>query len=49
MITHEHPYLGAFLLKDESVDSDVILDVNSVHPVGNLLQVHENVSIQQQG
>ncbi|KAG6805970.1 hypothetical protein H0H93_003742, partial [Arthromyces matolae] len=33
------PYLGAFLLKDENADSDVITDINSVHPVGVLAQI----------
>ena len=33
------PYLGAFLLKDEQADSDVITDVNSVHPVGVFAQI----------
>ena len=28
------PYLDAFLLKDEYVDSNVITDVNAVHSVG---------------
>ena len=33
------PYLGAFLLKDENSDSDIITDVNSVHPVGVFAQI----------
>ncbi len=33
------PYLGAFLLKDEQADSDVITDINSVHPVGVFAQI----------
>ena len=33
------PYLGAFLLKDEHADSDVITDINSVHPVGVFAQI----------
>lgn len=33
------PYLGAFLLKDEHTDSDVITDINSVHPVGVFAQI----------
>lgn len=33
------PYLGAFLLKDENTDSDVITDINSVHPVGVFAQI----------
>ncbi|KAF7972938.1 hypothetical protein HWV62_16494, partial [Athelia sp. TMB] len=33
MMKRGQPYLGAFLLKDENTDSDVITDMNSVHPV----------------
>jgi len=33
------PYLGAFLLKDEHVDSDIITDIKSVHPVGVFAQI----------
>ena len=33
------PYLGAFLLKDENTDSDVITDINSVHHVGVFAQI----------
>ena len=33
------PYLGAFLLKDENTDSDVITDVGSVHSVGVFAQI----------
>ncbi|GAA5935616.1 ATP-dependent Lon protease PIM1 [Sporobolomyces koalae] len=33
------PYIGAFLLKDEDADSDVITDMNSVHPVGVFAQI----------
>lgn len=33
------PYLGAFLLKDENTDSDIISDINSVHPVGVFAQI----------
>jgi len=33
------PYLGAFLLKDENTDSDVITDINSVHSVGVFAQI----------
>ncbi|KAG6877163.1 ATP-dependent Lon protease pim1 [Termitomyces sp. T159_Od127] len=39
MMKRGQPYLGAFLLKDENVDSDVITDINSVHPVGVLAQI----------
>ena len=31
--------LGAFLLKDENTDSDVIKDINSVHEVGLFSQI----------
>ena len=33
------PYLGAFLLKDENTDSDVITDINSVQEVGVFAQI----------
>ena len=33
------PYLGAFLLKDENTDSDVITDISSVHDVGVFAQI----------
>ncbi|PCH44489.1 ATP-dependent protease La [Wolfiporia cocos MD-104 SS10] len=33
------PYLGAFLLKDEHTDSDVISDISSVHPVSVFAQI----------
>lgn len=33
------PYLGAFLLKDEKEDSDVIRDINEVHDVGVFAQI----------
>lgn len=39
MMKRGQPYLGAFLLKDEQADSDVITDVNSVHPVGVFAQI----------
>jgi Lon-like ATP-dependent protease len=39
MMKRGQPYLGAFLLKDEHTDSDVITDVNSVHPVGVFAQI----------
>ncbi|BGP00917.1 Lon protease [Rhodotorula toruloides ATCC 204091] len=38
-ISRGQPYLGAFLLKDENADSDVITDPNSVHPVGVFCQI----------
>jgi Lon-like ATP-dependent protease len=39
MMKRGQPYLGAFLLKDENVDSDIITDLGSVHPVGVFAQI----------
>ena len=39
MMKHGQPYLGAFLLKDENTDSDVITDISSVHEVGVFAQI----------
>jgi ATP-dependent Lon protease len=39
MMKRGQPYLGAFLLKDETTDSDVITDINSVHDVGVFAQI----------
>ena len=39
MMRRGQPYLGAFLLKDDNADSDIITDVNSVHPVGVFAQI----------
>lgn len=39
MMKRGQPYLGAFLLKDEHADSDVITDLDSVHPVGVFAQI----------
>ena len=39
MMKRGQPYLGAFLLKDEHMDSDIITDINSVYPVGVFAQV----------
>jgi len=39
MMKRGQPYLGAFLLKDENTDSDVISDVKSVHEVGVFAQI----------
>ena len=39
MMKRGQPYLGAFLLKDENADSDVITDIHSVHPVGVFAQI----------
>lgn len=33
------PYIGAFLLKDDNADSDVITDPNAVHEVGVFAQI----------
>jgi Lon-like ATP-dependent protease len=33
MMKRRKPYLGAFLLNDEITDSEIITDVNSMHPV----------------
>lgn len=39
MMRRGQPYLGAFLLKDENVDSDIITDINQVHQVGVFAQI----------
>ncbi|GJE88569.1 ATP-dependent protease La [Phanerochaete sordida] len=39
MMRRGQPYLGAFLLKDEHADSDVITNIDSVHPVGVFAQI----------
>lgn len=39
MMRRGQPYLGAFLLKDENADSDIITDINSVDPVGVFAQI----------
>jgi Lon-like ATP-dependent protease len=39
MMQRGQPYIGAFLLKDENTDSDIITDINSVHPVGVFAQI----------
>ncbi|KAG8882660.1 ATP-dependent Lon protease pim1 [Tulasnella sp. 332] len=39
MMKRGQPYLGAFLLKDEDADADIITDINSVHPVGVFAQI----------
>ncbi|KAG8959118.1 ATP-dependent Lon protease pim1 [Tulasnella sp. 419] len=39
MMKRGQPYLGAFLLKDEDTDSDIITDLDSVHHVGVFAQV----------
>ncbi|GAA5860063.1 hypothetical protein JCM8547_003079 [Rhodosporidiobolus lusitaniae] len=38
-IKRGQPYIGAFLLKDENADSDIITDPDSVHPVGVFAQI----------
>lgn len=49
MMKRGQPYLGAFLLKDENTDSDVITDVNSVHHVGVFAQITSVFPAQGQG
>lgn len=39
LIAHGQPYIGAFLLKDSESDSDVITDLDQVHPVGVFAQI----------
>jgi Lon-like ATP-dependent protease len=39
MVKRGQPYIGAFLLKDDSVDKDVIDDPNEVYDVGTFCQV----------
>ena len=39
MMKRGQPYLGAFLLKDENTDADVITDINQVHQVGVFAQI----------
>jgi Lon-like ATP-dependent protease len=39
MLKRGQPYVGAFLLKNEDSDSDVITDIDSVHPVGVFAQI----------
>jgi ATP-dependent Lon protease len=39
MMKRGQPYLGAFLLKDENSDSDIISDPDAVHPVGVFAQI----------
>ncbi|KAL4065016.1 Lon protease C-terminal proteolytic domain-containing protein [Scleroderma yunnanense] len=39
MMKRGQPYLGAFLLKDENTDSDIITDINTVHQVGVFAQI----------
>ncbi|WVN85147.1 ATP-dependent protease La [Cryptococcus depauperatus CBS 7841] len=36
---HGQPYVGAFLLKDSNSDSDVVENVDQVHPVGVFCQI----------
>ena len=39
MMKRGQPYLGAFLLKDENTDADIITDINQVHQVGVFAQI----------
>ncbi|WVQ83020.1 ATP-dependent protease La [Cryptococcus sp. DSM 104549] len=36
---HGQPYVGAFLLKDSTSDSDVVTNLDQVHPVGVFCQI----------
>lgn len=38
-IKRGQPYIGAFLLKDENADSDIITDASTVHPIGVFAQI----------
>ncbi|GAA6034851.1 hypothetical protein JCM8097_009332 [Rhodosporidiobolus ruineniae] len=48
-IKRGQPYIGAFLLKDENADSDIITDPNSVHPVGVFAQITSTFPAQPSG
>jgi Lon-like ATP-dependent protease len=39
LLAHGQPYIGAFLLKDSTSDSDVITSMDQVHPVGVFAQI----------
>ena len=39
MLKHGQLYLGTFLFKDQSTDSKITIDVNSVHPVKVFAQI----------
>ncbi|KAF7295717.1 Lon protease-like protein, mitochondrial [Mycena indigotica] len=39
MMRRGQPYLGAFLLKDENADSDIVTDLDSIHKVGVFAQI----------
>lgn len=39
LLAHGQPYIGAFLLKDSSSDSDVITSMDQVYPVGVFAQI----------
>jgi Lon-like ATP-dependent protease len=39
MVKRGQPYIGAFMFKDDTVDRDVINDMNEVHDVGTFCQV----------
>lgn len=43
------PYLGAFLLKDENADADIITDMNSVHDIGVFAQITSTFPAQSSG
>jgi Lon-like ATP-dependent protease len=39
MVKRGQPYIGAFMFKDDTVDRDIINDMNEVHDVGTFCQV----------
>jgi hypothetical protein len=39
MMKRGQPYIGAFLLKDEQADADIVTDMDAVHPVGVFAQI----------
>ncbi|KAL2316268.1 hypothetical protein POMI540_0216 [Schizosaccharomyces pombe] len=39
LIKKRQPYIGAFLLKDENADTDVITNIDQVYPVGVFAQI----------
>ncbi|GMM53997.1 ATP-dependent Lon protease [Maudiozyma humilis] len=39
MLDRQQPYIGAFMHKDSSIDTDVIESMDDVHPVGVLAQI----------
>ena len=39
MLDRQQPYIGAFMHKDSSIDTDIIESMDDVHPVGVLAQI----------